>query len=138
MERHKDCLRFLNMHRELIVKMNNQASSDDNLFNSIYDLLCAGNDIDASISQSQFDKTNGFNPYKYFKEELNYDVVEQIKNNQKLREKVLMIDESNISRREVIDLFADMERSVFNLNNLILEKKRKYEIQKALSQKTIF
>ena len=135
---HEECLKFIKMYREMISKANRNANSDEDLFDCIYDVLCQGNNIDCIISQSQFDKTNSFNPYKFFKRELNYDSVEHSDSNNALRDNVLLIDGTTISGKELVELFSEMEKSVFNLNVQILDKIKEYEIRQTLSQKTIF
>lgn len=135
---HEKCLAFFNMHHELIAKANRQKVKNENLYNDIYDLLCAGNDIDALIAQSQFDRTQAFNPYEFFKKDMNYDAVEQMKKNESLREEILMVDETALSGKEIIELFADMDKSIFKLNSRVLAKIKEYEIQRTLSQKTFF
>lgn len=135
---HEECLKFIKMYREMISKANRNANSDEDLFDFIYDVLCQGNNIDCIISQSQFDKTNSFNPYKFFKRELNYDSVEHSHSNNALRDDVLLIDGATISGKELVELFSEMEENVFNLNNQIINKISEYEIRYTLSQKTIF
>lgn len=137
-ELHSECLKFINMYRELTSKANRQTNSDDNLFDEIYDVLCQGNNVDAMISQSQFDKAKAFNPYKFFKQDMNYDAIEHMKANETLREKVLLIDGAAISGKELVELFFDMEKNIFKLNSQILVKIKEYEIRQTLSQKTIF
>lgn len=135
---HEDCIKYINMHRELITKVNHQTGTDEELYNDIYDLLCAGNDVDAMISQSQFNKVYGFNPYKFFKKDMHYDALEQMKKNEELRELVIMKDVSSMSGKDILELFSEMQKNIFKLNSQVLVKVQEYKIRENLSQKTIF
>lgn len=134
-EVHEECLTFLNAYKEMIGKAGNTNKSRDGFYDEIYDVLCRGNDIDGTISQSQFNKTLPFNPYKYFKKSLKYDAVEQMKKNELLRDKVLLLNANTVSFKELIGLFADMERNAFLLNGKVLSKINEIEIRQNISGK---
>lgn len=107
------------------------------LYDIIYDVLCKGNDIDGMIAQSQFNSSLSFNPYKYFVKELKYDAIEQMKNNDILRENVISIDCNMVDCKDLIGIFADMERKVFLINGKVLAKIRELETRQNFSKKSI-
>jgi len=101
-------------------------------------VLCDGNNIAATIAQSQYDKKLAFNPYKYFLKRLKFDAVEQMKKNNETRDKVMNIDMSMLTHKQLREIFDEMEHSLFTLNAAILSKIKDFEIKQNISNKFIF
>ena len=111
---------------------------DEELYDEIYDVLCDGNNIASTIAQSQYDKKLAFNPYKYFLKKLKFDAVEQMKNNNETRDKVMNIDMRTLTHKQLREIFDDMEHSLFTLIAAILSKVKEFEIKQKISNKFIF
>ena len=136
-EIHSECLTFLNSYKKMIRRVGDRNKTRDNFYDEVYDVLCKGNDIDSTISQSQFDKTLPFNPYYYFINKMNYDAVEQMKKNESLRDSVLSLDADTVTLKELIGLFSEMERNVYLLNGKAVSKIRELEIRQNVSGRFI-
>ena len=63
-----------------------------------------------------------FNTYKYCKKEFYFDAVEIMKENDILREKIIVQDVSKLSKADVRKLFKTMERPIVTLNSDIVKK----------------
>ena len=135
---HSDCLKFNQHYREVLQKVAKDDISDEELYDEIYDVLCDGNNIAATIAQSQYDKKLAFNPYKYFLKRLKFDAVEQMKKNNETRDKVMNIDMSMLTHKQLREIFDEMEHSLFTLNAAILSKIKDFEIKQNISNKFIF
>lgn len=135
---HSDCLEFNKHYQEVLQKVGKDDISDEELYGEIYDVLCDGNNIAATIAQSQYDKKLSFNPYKYFLKRLKFDAVEQMKNNNETRDKVMNIDMNTLTHKQLREIFDDMEHSLFTLNTAILSKIKDFEIKQNISNKFIF
>lgn len=128
---HEDILEYMGMQRKLMLfKNEEELNSDEALYNYIYDTLCCGVNINATISQGRFKESLPFNPYEYFKKEFKYDAVSQSKENDKLREKIMVLDVSNITSKELRILFKNMDKQLFMLNNKILKHVTNLEARK--------
>ena len=121
-ELHNQCLKFIEMHRKLCTYKPENFDNNDSLYDYIYDTLCCGNDISSTISQGQFNKALPFNSYKYCKRNFDFDVIEIMKNNNSLRDQVMQIDTSNITHKQLDNLFNNMEHQIFVLNGDILKR----------------
>ena len=135
---HSDCLKFNKHYREVLQKVGKDDISEEELYDEIYDVLCDGNNIAAMIAQSQYDKKLAFNPYKYFLKRLKFDAIEQMKNNNEIRDKVMNINMSTLTHKQLRGIFDDMEHSLFSLNAAILSKVKDFEIKQNISNKFIF
>ena len=135
---HSDYLKFNQHYREVLQKVGKNDISNEELYDEIYDVLCDGNNIAATIAQSQYDKKLSFNPYRYFLKRLNFDAVEQMKNNNETRDKVMNIDMRTLTHKQLREIFNDMEHSLFTLNAAILSKVKEFEIKQKISNKFIF
>lgn len=135
---HSDCLKFNQHYREVLQKVAKDNISDEELYDEIYDVLCDGNNIAATIAQSQYDKKLAFNPYKYFLKRLKFDAVEQMKKNNETRDKVMNIDMNTLTHKQLREIFDEMEHSLFALNVAILSKIKDFEIKQNISSKFIF
>jgi len=135
---HSDCLKFNQHYREVLQKVAKDDISDEELYDEIYNVLCDGNNIAATIAQSQYDKKLAFNPYKYFLKRLKFDAVEQMKKNNETRDKVMNIDMSMLTHKQLREIFDEMEHSLFTLNAAILSKIKDFEIKQNISNKFIF
>lgn len=116
---HKDILQFIEMHRKIIFRREDDLN-DEAFYNHIYDTLCCGHDINTTISQGQFNQTLPFNSYEYIKKHFGYDAIKHYKNDDDLREKVIRLDVNTMKTDELIDLFAEMEHRLFSLNSDII------------------
>ena len=128
-ELHKQCLMFINESNKLYFLRNKDISSFEELYNKVYDLLCLGNDISVSISQSQFNEILPFNGYKFLKKEFNYDSIEHEKINSELRDQIMEIDVSKLSGKKIREYFKNMDSSIMELNSKILNKIKDLEIK---------
>lgn len=135
---HSDCLKFNQHYREVLQKVAKDDISDEELYDEIYDVLCDGNNIAATIAQSQYDKKLAFNPYKYFLKRLKFDAVEQMKKNNETRDKVMNLDMNTLTHKQLREIFDEMEHSLFTLNAAILSKVKEFEIKQKTSNKFIF
>ena len=128
---HKDIFEYKEMHRKLMFFNNNEElKNDEALYDCIYDTLCSGENINATISQGRFKESLPFNSYEYFKKEFKYDAVSHSKENKKLREKIMNLEVSNITSKELRILFEDMDTQLFMLNAEIMKHVEILEVRK--------
>ena len=119
---HEDILEYMEMHRKLMLFKNEEEfKNEEVLYNYIYDTLCYGENINVTISQGRFKESLPFNPYEYFKKKFKYDAVSHSEENSELREKILVLEVSNITSKELRILFENMYKQLFILNGGILE-----------------
>lgn len=119
---HEDILEYMEMHRKLMLFKNEEEfKNEEVLYNYIYDTLCCGENINVTISQGRFKESLPFNPYEYFKKKFKYDAVSHSEENSELREKILVLEVSNITSKELRILFENMYKQLFILNGGILE-----------------
>ena len=135
---HLDYLNFNKHYRGVLQKIGKTGISDEELYDEIYDVLCDGNNIASTISQSQFDKALPFNPYKYFLKKLKFDAVEQMKRNNETRDAVMSIDMHTLTHKRFREIFDDMEYSLFSLNATVVSKIKELEIKENITKKFIF
>ena len=120
---HEDILEYMEMHRKLMLfKNDEELKTDEALYSYIYDTLCRGENINVTISQGRFNESLPFNPYEYFKKEFKYDAVIHSKENSTLREKIMVLEVSNITSKELRILFENMDKQLFILNGKILKQ----------------
>lgn len=105
----------------MVFRSQKDFDSDETLYNHIYETLCCGNDINVAISQGKFDYSLPFNSYKYIKNKFEYDAINCSKNNDKLREQIMLLDIKNVTNNELRNLFEDMDRQLKILNGKILK-----------------
>lgn len=128
---HEDILEYMKMHRKLMFfKNEEEIKNDEALYNYIYDTLCCGENINVTISQGRFKESLPFNPYEYFKKEFKYDAVSHSEENSKLREKIMVLEVSNITNEELRILFENMDKQLFILNSEILKQITNLEARK--------
>lgn len=118
----KECLKFIEMYRKIILTKSSDFKDNEELFYYIYDTLCCGNGICQTISQGQFKETLPFNTYKYCKKSFSFDALEIMKTNKELHENIIELDISSMSKTDIIKLFKPMEHQIFTLNRYILSK----------------
>jgi hypothetical protein len=135
---HSDYLSFNNHYKSTLQKIGQKEFSSEELYNQIYDLLCEGNNIPATIAQSQYDKKLSFNPYKFFLKTLKYDAVQQMKLNNETRDIIMDLDTSRLTPKRFLEIFDNMEHSLFLLNASIISKIKELEITQNISNKSIF
>lgn len=135
---HIDYLKFNKHYRSVLQKIGKSDISDEQLYDEIYDMLCDGNNIASTISQSQFDKTLSFNPYKYFLKKMKFDAVDQIKRNNETRDIIMSLDMHTLTHRRFREIFDDMEHSLFSLNATVISKIKELEIKQNIASKFIF
>lgn len=126
---HNQCLKFFEDSKKLYFFKNTDFSSEEKLYDRIYGLLCLGNNINISISQSEFNETLPFNTYKFLKKEFNYDSIECQKINEGLREKIMEIDVFTLSGKKIRELFKQMDNSIMDLNSKVLNKIKELELK---------
>lgn len=127
---HSNCLKFIDMHREVLSYKEHNLENDEKLYDYIYGVLCCGNNICSIIRQEQFDKALPFNTYKYCKKELSFDANEISKDNDKLREDIMELDPSRLSRQDLWTLFQKMRTQILTLNKHIISKLRELDAKK--------
>lgn len=128
---HEDILEYMEMHRKLMLFKNEEEfKNEEVLYNYIYDTLCCGENINVTISQGRFKESLPFNPYEYFKKKFKYDAVSHSEQNSELREKILVLEVSNITSKELRILFENMYKQLFILNGGILENITNLEARK--------
>lgn len=135
---HKDCLKFLTHYRKTLLMFNEPTVSRENLYNEIYDVLCEGNDINIVISQSRFNKSLPFNPYKFFVNELGYDAIKHSDINEDVHDTIWSIDIDNMTELDIREIFKEMEHSLFLLNGSILAKISELEIKQNMANRFVF
>ena len=135
---HDDILKFYKHYHDMLQMVNDSTISKEKLYDEIYDVLCDGNNINVIISQSQYNKSLPFNLYEYFVKELKYDAVDYINKNEIIRENIIKINMNTITHKQLIDIFNEMEHSLFILNNTIISKIKELEIKKNILNKFIF
>lgn len=127
---HEDILEYMKMHRKLMLfKNDEELKSDEALYNYIYDTLCQGESVNVTISQGRFKESLPFNPYEYFKKEFKYDAVTHSKENSALREKIMILEVSNITSKELRMLFENMDKQLFILNGEIMKQITNLEVR---------
>lgn len=128
---HEDILEYMGMHRKLMLFKNEEEfKNDEVLYNYIYDTLCCGENINVTISQGRFKESLPFNPYEYFMKEFKYDAVSHSEENSELREKIMVLEVSNITSKELRILFENMYKQLFILNGEILKHITNLEARK--------
>lgn len=132
---HEDILEYMEMHRKLMLfKNDEELKNDDALYNYIYNTLCQGENVNVTISQGRFKNTLPFNPYEYFIKEFKYDAVTHSEENSALREKIMILEVSNLTSKELRMLFDNMDKQLFILNGEILKHIINLEVkQKAIN-----
>ena len=118
------------MHRKILTYKKGDFKDDEELYNYIYDTLCCGNDISQRISYAHFEETLPFNTYKYCKKEFSFDAAKIMKSNGELRENIIRMDVSVLSKSDIRKLFEIMEHQIFDLNRGVLSKLRALEAKK--------
>lgn len=117
---HNDILEYIKMHRKIIFRSGNDFD-EETFYNHIYDTLCCGNNINVKITQGVYNYSLPFNTYKYIKKHFNYDAINCSKNNQMLRDKIMLLDTKNVTNKELLDLFKDMDYELNVLNGEIIK-----------------
>ncbi|MBP1566002.1 MAG: hypothetical protein J6A58_09655 [Oscillospiraceae bacterium] len=135
---HDDFLKFNKHYGEMLRMVNDPAITKEKLYDEIYDVLCEGNNINVTISQSQHNKALPFNPYHFFAKELKYDAIEHKKKNDIIREEIFNINVETITSQRLREIFKEMEHSLFILNGSIASKITELEIKQSISNRFIF
>lgn len=135
---HDDFLKFNKHYGEMLRMVNDPAITKEKLYDEIYDVLCEGNNINVTISQSQHNKALPFNPYHFFAKELKYDAIEHKKKNDVIREEIFNINVETITSQRLREIFKEMEHSLFILNGSIVSKITELEIKQSISNRFIF
>lgn len=112
----------MDMHRKIIFHTGSDFNDDKDLYNYIYDTLCCGNDICSTIIQGQFDRALPVNTCKYCKRELAFNVEVISKSNDTLREQIISLDVSQLSKNDLRVLFQKMHEQISSLNGHIISK----------------
>lgn len=118
------------MHYKILFYKNDDFNNDEELYNYIYDTLCCGNEISQKICYVHFEKTLPFNTYKYCKKVFSFDAEEAMDNNEILREDIIRLDISELSKVDIGKLFKPMEHQIDDLNHNILSKLRELDAKK--------
>ena len=117
---HKDILEYIGMYKKMVFRSQNNFD-DETFYNHIYDTLCCGNNINVTISQGRFNHSLPFNSYKYMEKRFKYNATSCSKNNEKLREQIMLLDVRTVTNNELRDLFKDMDRQLSILNGKIIK-----------------
>ena len=115
---HNECFDFMKMHRGLLLL----DLSDDRACEKIYDLICVASNINANISQSQFNKKLCFDVIKFSKEELNYDWEKTQNIYAEVRDKIINLDVNTITKKELLKIFSEVDTIISKLNGVIVNK----------------
>lgn len=83
-----------------------------------------------TISQGRFNHSLPFDSYKYMKNKFGYDAINCSKNNEKLREQIMLLDAKNVTKNELRNLFENMDRKLKSLNGEILKHITNLKIRK--------
>ena len=129
---HGECMDFMKLNKILL-----KTKSCENLDNDLYDLICAAKGINTTISQSQFNKTLSFNLIIFCKKKLNYDVEETNELYAAVREIILSNDNSNLSVKDIINLFKDVNHTITCFNGAIVNKLNELKVKKSNLGKSI-
>lgn len=129
-ELHCECLKFINMHNKILFYKKDDFNDDEELYDYIYDTLCCGNGISQKICYAHFEKTLPFNTYKYCKNVFSFDAEEAMGNNEILREDIIRLDISALSKVDIRKLFKPMDHQILDLNHNILSKLRELDAKK--------
>lgn len=127
---HKDILEYISVYQKMVFRSQKDFDGDEAIYNHIYDTLCCGNNINETISQREFDHSLPFDSYKYMKNIFEYDAINCSKNNEKLREQIMLLDIKNVTNNELRNLFEDMNRQLKILNGKILKHITNLKIRK--------
>ncbi len=127
---HKDILEYISMYQKMVFGSQKDFDDDEKLYNHIYDTLCCGNNINVTISQGRFNHSLPFDSYKYMKNKFGYDAINCSKNNEKLREQIMLLDAKNVTKNELRNLFENMDRQLKSLNGEILKHITNLKIRK--------
>lgn len=132
-----DYLKFKHSYENLL-SIFDSCETEDELNYFIYEVLCAGNNIPAKISQDRFDASLPFNTYKYCKRHFKFDAVAKKDQNDGLREIIIGMDLGRTTKNDLGKLFKEMDTSLSSLNSSVLSKKRELVARKnALSSSVI-
>lgn len=118
---HKECLDFISMYKNMTLSRKDTFKDDIDYNNYIYDVLCCGNGISHTISQSRFNESLPFNSYKYCRKKFSFDAVEVMKENNLLHDEIIRKDVSKLSNAEIRKLFNRMEHKIVILNGEIIK-----------------
>lgn len=128
---HEDILEFFRRYHKLISFNKYEELKDEKtLYEYIYDTLCYGEGINETIRNGRYKESFPFNLYEYFKKGLEHDAENHSKENNMLRERIMVLDVSNITSKELRSLFQNMERQLFMLNGNILKHLTNLEARK--------
>ena len=133
-----DYLEFNKSYWNLLFNVIDNCESEDELYDCIYDVLCIGNNLSSRISQGRFDTSLPFNTYKYCKHHFKYDAVKIMEQNNDLRDIIIGVDLSKITKDNLRKLFNEMEKSLSFLNSNVLSKKRELVAKKTLYPHRLF
>ena len=128
-EIHKECIAFIKESKKLYFSKEGDFASEEEKYDKIYEVLCLGQNVNTSITQGQFNDVYPFNTYEYANKKLKYDAIEHSKINSSLRDKIINIDVSKTTNREYIELFKEMDDSIYMLNGTIIGKIKELEIK---------
>ena len=129
---HEECLDFMKLNKTIL-----KAKNNDNLDNELYELICSANGINTTIGQSQFNKTLSFNLIKFCKDKLDYDIEVTNELYATVREKILSNDNSNLSVKDIINLFKDVNHAITCFNGAIVNKLTELKAKKSNFGKSI-
>lgn len=129
---HNECIEFFTMHRELIGA---KIGISEDLYDKMYDTICKAAGINSTITQSQFNKKLSFNAMLFCEEKLNYDIKVSNELFVDTREKIINIDTNNVTKRDIIQIFSEVDRTIFLLNGAIVNKLDELKTQQNMVNK---
>ncbi len=126
---HNDCMEFKKNHRELL-----KMKFDDlnQLYDAMYDTICYAGAINSTITQSQFNKKLSFNAKTFCEKKLKYDIEENEKIFLQVRENIINTDINTITKKDLINLFREVETIVMVFNGAIINKIEELKIKQSM------
>lgn len=120
------------MYRELIgIKIGNS----EDLYDRMYDTICRAAGINSTITQSQFNKKLSFNAMLFCETKLNCNIEVSNELFADTREKIINIDTNNVTKRDIIQIFGEVDRTIFLLNGAIVNKLDELKTQQNMVNK---
>lgn len=107
----------------------NQFDGTTETFNLIYDTGSFANWANDFILQATFDETLAFKPVDYCKKTLNYDAVALVDTYQELHDKLYLIDVEYPTRKEILQYFYVVDKSLRGLNSAVYRTIKEIDIR---------
>lgn len=99
------------------------------IFDFIYDTGSFANWVNDYILQATFDETLAFKPVDYCKKNLNYDALSLVDAYQELHDKLYLIDIECPSKKEILQYFEAVDKSLRGLNSGVYRSIKEIDIR---------